>query len=544
MSAFSIRAASACIPVLFLGTLSAQIASEAGPAPEVSKVRIVRLSEVKGVVQLDRNTGRGYEAVLTNLPIVEHSRLQTAMGVAEVEFEDNSTLRLAPNSIVEFTQLDRLATGTTVSSMRLVQGMAYVSMLKTKGNEFNVLFGQQKVQLPPSSHIRLQVNEAQATLAVLDGTVNIDGPEGPGIVSRKNTLTFQIQNQEAAPTVAKNVVPTALDAWDKDAVQRHAQTASNSAFGSPYSYGVADMAYYGAFTSAAGCGTIWRPYFASAAWNPYGNGVWAWYPGAGYSWVSPYPWGWTPFHMGSWSYCNGVGWGWQPGGSWNGLNNVTTLVTPGGGNAIAAGGGGTGVGNGGPVRPPRPVRPPVAGASTLSVVSTQPLVRSQAVTSDSFVFRKDSAGLGVPRDGMGKLNRLSQDTIHRGEASTPIYTSAPSSAMRSGRPGEGRSGNAQAGNEAIVPTAIHRGAPPQPNGQMPSERGGGNGESRSAMRSGAESSGQPSGGMSQPSIQPVRPMPQSMPQQAPQPMPQQSQPMSAPSGGSAPSASPAQGRPR
>ena len=33
---------------------------------------------------------------MANLPIVEKSRLQTGMGVAEVEFEDNSTLRLAP----------------------------------------------------------------------------------------------------------------------------------------------------------------------------------------------------------------------------------------------------------------------------------------------------------------------------------------------------------------------------------------------------------------------------------------------------------------
>ena len=79
-----------------------------------------------------------------------------------------------------------------MSSVRLVKGMAYVSMLKTKGNEFNVLFGQQKLQLPPSSHIRLQVDGTQATLAVLDGTVNIDGPEGPGVRFEKEHVDVPI----------------------------------------------------------------------------------------------------------------------------------------------------------------------------------------------------------------------------------------------------------------------------------------------------------------------------------------------------------------
>ena len=58
---------------------------------------------------------------------------------------------------------------------------------------------------------------------------------------------------------------------------------------------------------------MWRPYFASAAWSPYDNGMWAYYPSVGYSWVSPYPWGWMPFHSGNWVNCGGAGWGWQPG---------------------------------------------------------------------------------------------------------------------------------------------------------------------------------------------------------------------------------------
>ena len=92
MATISARAASACISLLFLAatlpaqTPSAQTTDQAAPPSGVSKVRIVRLSEVKGEVQLDRDTGRGFEPASANLPIVEHSRLRTATGVAEVEF--------------------------------------------------------------------------------------------------------------------------------------------------------------------------------------------------------------------------------------------------------------------------------------------------------------------------------------------------------------------------------------------------------------------------------------------------------------------------
>ena len=126
MARISIPVASACFSVLFLlSALPAQTTDEAGPPSDVSKVRIVRLSQVNGEVQLDRNTGRGYELALTILPIILKIRLETGMGSAEVEFEDNSTLRIAPRSIVEFPQLDRLPGGGTASTVRLVKGTAY-----------------------------------------------------------------------------------------------------------------------------------------------------------------------------------------------------------------------------------------------------------------------------------------------------------------------------------------------------------------------------------------------------------------------------------
>ena len=94
------------------------VATSAEPSTPVStnsKVRIVRLSEVKGEVQLDRLTGKGFEGAMANLPVTEGARLKTGNGVAEVEFEDNSTIRVAQNSLVEFPKLEMLPSGAKSS---------------------------------------------------------------------------------------------------------------------------------------------------------------------------------------------------------------------------------------------------------------------------------------------------------------------------------------------------------------------------------------------------------------------------------------------
>ena len=35
-----------------------------------------------------------------------------------------------------------------------------------------------------------------------------------------------------------------------------------------------------------GYGMMWQPYLVGAGWDPFMNGAWTWYPGAGYAWIS------------------------------------------------------------------------------------------------------------------------------------------------------------------------------------------------------------------------------------------------------------------
>ena len=383
------------------------------PASSNSKVRIVRLSEVKGEVQLDRLTGKGFEGAMANLPVTEGARLKTGNGVAEVEFEDNSTIRVAQNSLIEFPKLEMLPSGAKSSGVNLLQGTVYVNLLNTKGNEFSVKFGLQTVNLPPDSHIRLQLTPTKSNLAVMHGDVAVQEPSGSTIVSKNRTATFSAGQSE--PMIAKSVAEQPLDSWDHDAVQYHKSYANATSFGnSPYSYGINDMNYYGSFINASGCGggSMWRPYFTSASWDPFGSGAWAYYPSAGYSWVSPYPWGWTPYHSGSWNYCQGVGWGWQPGGTWLGLAN-NSLV-----NSTALRGT---TGASGTTRPHPPIQAPTAMQSSMVPVNLKAVPASTLSAHDTFVFRNDSAGLGVPRGSFGKLNGFANQTSQHGMATTTVY---------------------------------------------------------------------------------------------------------------------------
>ena len=98
-----------------------------GAMPGDSHVRIVRLGDVKGNLALDRKTGLGFEQTMQNMPIVEGEKLKTEDGYAEVEFEDNTTMRLAPNSQVDFSLLALRSSGAKASTMNVVKGTVYVN---------------------------------------------------------------------------------------------------------------------------------------------------------------------------------------------------------------------------------------------------------------------------------------------------------------------------------------------------------------------------------------------------------------------------------
>ncbi len=72
-------------------------------------------------------------------------------------------------------------------------------------------------------------------------------------------------------------------------------------------------------------------------------------------------------------------------------------------------------------RPRPPVRPPTATESSLVPVNLKSVPASSLGPNDTFVFRNNSAGLGVPRGSLGKLNSFSSQTAQHGMATTNVY---------------------------------------------------------------------------------------------------------------------------
>lgn len=403
-----------------------------------SNVRIVRLSDVQGTVQLDRGTGQGFEKAFLNMPITQGVKLKTGDdGRAEVEFEDNSIIHVVPNSELQFTDLSLSDSGAKISTVDVGKGEAYINFTGKKDDQFTTTFAHEKTTLSHAAHFRVRVDEDHAELAVFDGDVQVSGPSGEVKLSRKETAKFDLSNKDEY-TVAKKVEQDPFDAWDKHEAEYHQRYEASNSYGSPYNYGYSDLNYYGNYMNYPGCGMCWQPYFTGMGWNPYMDGAWMMYPGLGYSWVSAYPWGWTPYHYGSWMFLPAYGWVWQPGNTWMAWNAVPPVL-----NAPR---------NYVPPRPPRIGPAVVAVGRGPTASSLMPGERP----GSKVVLNRPTAGIGVPRgiDNLGRVNRAFE-THGQAKVGVPggsrgaAMTAMPTATPRMGNMGMGRSGSTSSGRMSM-----------------------------------------------------------------------------------------------
>ena len=401
------------------------------PAGAESQVRIVRLSDVQGRVQIDKNSGLGFENAFANLPITQGTQLRTGEnGRAEIEFEDGSTLRVTPNTMVEFSRLGLSDAGQRVSTVDLVEGRAYVNWLGKSGDEFTLNFSREKVELNQAAHFRVASSSNQAEIASFKNELEVVGPSGAVKVDKKKMVSFDVDDNDKS-TVAKNFEADTYDEWDKQSIEYHDQYAKNNS--TPYGYGASDLSYYGGYSNVPGYGMMWQPYFAGVGWNPFMDGAWSWYPGMGFMWASAYPWGWMPYYYGNWAYAPGFGWGWQPGG-WSGWHGGIHYV-----GAVAAG-----------------FHAPVAPKGTVSTVAVGkggPVTNAPVLRT---VVSSGSAGLGIPRGAYGDLHYLNTQVAKTGSvelhAAPQFAASSPRAGFGFGAPepasagGVGHVGGAPAGH--------------------------------------------------------------------------------------------------
>jgi Family of unknown function (DUF6600) len=154
--------------------------------------------------------------------------------------------------------------------------------------------------------------------------------------------------------------------------------------------------------NVAGYGNVWQPYFIDAAWSPFQDGGWAFYPGAGYMWVSGYPWGWMPYNYGNWAFVPGFGWVWQP-GYYNPWYGIPQVVNP-------------------PVRTKVPT-PPVRGQQTV-MMGLGLAANPAAGAPRRLTINPGSAGFGVPRGSVRHLDHVAK-TMDRTSRPVVVATAPP-----------------------------------------------------------------------------------------------------------------------
>ena len=101
------------------------------------------------------------------MPITEGMKIwakENARG--EVEFEDGSVLHIVPNTKATFSLLSLRDSGAKLTTVDVEKGTAYVNFRGKAEDEFTVNFGHESVTLTKPAHFRIQLDDAQAELAV------------------------------------------------------------------------------------------------------------------------------------------------------------------------------------------------------------------------------------------------------------------------------------------------------------------------------------------------------------------------------------------
>jgi hypothetical protein len=243
--------------------------TEAPPATHATLPEIVRLSLVEGDVRIARGkqdsklTGNTWEQASANIPLESGFSLATGTnGRAEIEFEDASTLYLAPNSALTFANLTT-KDGAPRSNLTLLSGMVTLNLrpnipgdayvLQTPTHSVGVAYGDTNYSRVTSFLDGVEVTPLESTHLALSH------------VTREVTAGTTYDLEGAAVRI-KRVAPTpetlAWDAWVKQRIDTRAaamhSVMEQANLKTPLP-GLADMAGNGTFVSCAPYGTCWVP---------------------------------------------------------------------------------------------------------------------------------------------------------------------------------------------------------------------------------------------------------------------------------------------
>jgi len=315
------QAAALAMALLLAGwTQAPQLRAQDQAQPQAQPARAIRLSFVEGKVSLTKNGQELAAEATANTPLFQGTEIKTAEdGRAEIQFEEGSVARLAPNTAVTLSTLSGAGPNGD-AEIKVQSGLAYFELQET--NESGVMgihFGDAQVTASGFTVLRISMDTPPGELAVLSGNARVERGEAQVNLHGGESIVLDASSSTGY-VVSESVEPDSWDSWNSDRDQvltseASQQTGAQSQIsGGSSNPAWSDLDANGNWYNVPGQGYVWSPYDASNPYfDPYGYGNWMWTPGYDYIWVSGYPWGYLPFQCGLWNFYGGFGWGWAPG---------------------------------------------------------------------------------------------------------------------------------------------------------------------------------------------------------------------------------------
>jgi hypothetical protein len=289
--------------------------------------RAVRLSFVDGKVTLSQGNQVLAAQAVANTPLFEGMSLTTADdGRAEIQFEDGSVARIAPDSALTLKVLSGAGADGN-AELELDRGLAYFELQGgTQIGQMRVHFGGNVVTASGFTVLRVRMDALPGALAVFSGNAHLEGANG--------SLSLDLHGGESVALhadnpsqygLAESIEPDSWDSWNSDRDQALTSEAASQTGADGNITGdqganqnanpeMSDLDANGSWYNVPDQGYVWSPYeAASEGFDPYANGDWMYTPGFGYIWASGYSWGYLPYQCGLWNYYDSFGWGWSPG---------------------------------------------------------------------------------------------------------------------------------------------------------------------------------------------------------------------------------------
>ena len=200
-----------------------------GPEAVTQNVRVVRLSDVEGTVQIVRDNQTEFSHAVMNMPLTQGTQIETGPdGRAEVEFEDGSVTRITPNSTLSLAKLSTSSTGTLETTLEQPKGLVYYELRSDPRSAFSVDFDNNKVNPTVNSTFRVNLGANPAELAVIDGNVQVQGTASQTATAVPQGKTIELQPSGSSPyTLADGIVPNGFDQWNDQRDEEAAKQAAS-----------------------------------------------------------------------------------------------------------------------------------------------------------------------------------------------------------------------------------------------------------------------------------------------------------------------------